>query len=162
MEKTFHYIRLGSYTPSFLQGKQCSFIPWSEITFHYVHPILFYRLCSFIHFFTQKWASLYSSFWIRFSSPQASGKETTLLSLPTLSTYQPIMLHNNISVINDTPVVTRRPFPLWLVRKNLCKLLAVMYLTSAPQQQLDDFCNGALTELLFHILLRNSQSVVHF
>ena len=66
-------------------------------------------------FFTQKWASLYSSFWIRFSSPQASGKETTLLSLPTLSTYQLIMLHNNISVINATPVVTRRPFPLWLV-----------------------------------------------
>ena len=102
-------------------------------------------------FFTQKWASLYSSFWIRFSSPQASGKETTLLSLPTLSTYQLIMLHNNISVINATPLVTRRPFPLWLMRKNLCQLLAVMYLTSAPQQQLDDFCNGALTELLFHI-----------
>ena len=72
------------------------------------------------------------------------------------------MLHNNISVINATPVVTQRPFPRWLVRKNLCQLLAVMYLTSAPQQQLDDFCNGALTELLFHILSRNFQSVVHF
>ena len=36
---------------------------------------------------------------------------------------------------------------MWLVRKNLCQLLAVMYVTLAPQQQLDNYCNGALTEI---------------
>ena len=85
-----------------------------------------------------------------------------MLSLSALSTFKLIMLHNNISVINATPVVTPRSFPLRLVRKNVCRLLAVMYLTSAPQQQLDDFCNGALTELLFHILLRNSNQWFNF
>ena len=142
---------------TFLFGSLAFSYSLERVDFSFVHTILSW-CCSLQYFFHPEAGKPVSSFWIRYTSPQASGKEAVLLNL---SVHQPnpfLVLQstsNHLHAFGDTMTLLSGR-----VRKNLCQLRFDKYLTLAPHLQLDNLCNGALCK--FALFTYSSQLPIKF
>ena len=140
---------------TFLFGSLAFSYSLEQVDFSFVHTNLS-RCCSLQYFFHPEVGKPVSSFWICYTSPQASGKEAVLLNL---SVHQPNPLlvlqstSNHLYAFGDTMTLLSGR-----VRKNLCQIRFDKNLTLAPIYNWTIYGTGPYANLLYSRTPRNSQS----